>query len=125
MASMKVFGVPSGLCWRHMASKADFEAVTHASSGPYKLRTCMEHGIQRSIQVVSALSNIGWVCTTGIYFLQLHADQQYRCFLLAWAVGHSTMPKYSLHIASMLASMVDEKQFSELRHSESMLLPAH
>ena len=40
MASMKVLGVPSGLCWRHMASKADLEADTHASSGPYRFRTC-------------------------------------------------------------------------------------
>ena len=39
MADMKVLGVPSGLCWRHMASNADLEAVTHASRGPYRFRT--------------------------------------------------------------------------------------
>ena len=41
MAAMKVLGVPSGLCWRHMASNADLEAVTHASRGPYRFRTCI------------------------------------------------------------------------------------
>ena len=42
MADMKVLGVPSGLCWRHMASNADLEAVTHASRGPYRFRTCRD-----------------------------------------------------------------------------------
>lgn len=42
MAEMKVLGVPSGLCWRHMASNADLEAVTHASRGPYRFRTCRD-----------------------------------------------------------------------------------
>ena len=40
MASMKVLEEPSGLCCRHMASKADLDAVTHASSGPYRFLTC-------------------------------------------------------------------------------------
>lgn len=38
--STNVCTVPSGLCCRVMASNADLEAVTQASSGPYRLRTC-------------------------------------------------------------------------------------
>ncbi len=39
MSSTNVLEVPSGLCWRTIASKADFDAVTHASRGPYSERT--------------------------------------------------------------------------------------
>ena len=39
MSSTNVLEVPSGLCCRTIASKADFDAVTHASRGPYSERT--------------------------------------------------------------------------------------
>ena len=37
--SMNVLALPSGLCCRIMASNADLDALTQASSGPYRLRT--------------------------------------------------------------------------------------
>ena len=62
-ARTKPSGVPSGLCWRTMASQAERVACTQASSGPYSSRTW---SLMRSI----------WALRSSVFLLLKYVNRK-------------------------------------------------